>query len=514
MKKVLLNNFSLIIFILILSLSFYAHYNLRYYLRFGDEVGHLYSGHLILNNKILYKDIQLNHQPIPYIYSAIIEKITQPENLYKYIGYQRMSIFIYSLFWNIIYFIYFGKISLVFIFLFEFLKLFYLGFQNLGETFAVYTLIFLIGSIYKNYIDKKTNYLDIILYSFANFLAFFSLAPLWPSLFFLFIFKFILLKTKKEKIILIITSVFLISILSFFIPYSDYLRETIYNNYKYFLPSFKHNLNIFQYLFFPFQPFLPPYDLISIIIGLFTIIFIINLFITSKKNKKIFKILIFFIFIIYLLNTRDPIIKFDKFPKFHMIPWIGAYLIINILTLKYLVKNKIKIAKIFIFSILFITCYLILFKNGDYYKKRDFMNDFYINYSESEKYGRIINALKNNQDRLLVIPNDPLIYYLTNIKPPIRINEYYGWTQKIPEDNKKLINLFKNSPPEFVVNIGNTNGLDKNNFLEKYVLDNLEKNYIVLKHLNENSKLYIHKDKIKQINDYQLKQMKNLLFSF
>ncbi|GAB4219342.1 MAG: hypothetical protein Fur009_5020 [Candidatus Microgenomates bacterium] len=510
MKTKLLNTLTTIIFILILSLSFYTHYNLRYYLRFGDEIGHYYLGNLILRNEKLYKNVLSHHQPIIYLLSALTEKITQPENLYKYIGYQRMSIFLYSLFWNIIYFLFFGKISLVFILLFEFIKLFYLGFQNLGETLAVYPLVFLIGSIYRNYINKKTDYFDIFLYSFANFLAFFSLATLWPALFFLFLFKFTLLTNKKQKIVLSVTSVFLVLILFLFVPFFDFIRETIYNNFKYYLPSFKQNTNLLLYLFFPFQSFFPPYDQISIVIGLFTIIFIYNLFISYKKDRKIFQILIFFIFIVYLLNTRDPIIKFETFPKFHLLPWIGAYLFVNVLTVSYLIKSNKKISLLILISIIITTCFLILFKNGDYYQKRNFLNDFYVGYSESEKYGRIINLLKKNNDKLLVIPNDPLIYYLTNIKPPIRIVEYYSWMTKLETDNQRLINLFKYSPPKFIVDTG----LDKNNFLENYVLENLNKNYIVLKHLNENSRLYIHKDKAKSIDNNQKEKMKNLLFSF
>jgi len=508
MKKNILNFIFPLIFILILTFSFYLHYNLRYYLRFGDEIGHFYLGHLILTKKHIYKDILSHHQPIIYLLSAFTELLTKPENLYRYIGYQRMSIFIYSLFWNICYYLFFGRISLIFIFVFEFIKLFYLGFQNLGETLAVYPLIFLFGSIYKNYINKKTNNLEVVFYSLANFFAFFSLAPLWPSLFFLYVIKFFLLKDKDKKILLISSTLFLISILSLFIPYKDYIRETIINNFKYYLPSFKNENNIFLYLTLPFQSFFPPYELINIMISLITLIFIFNLFISYRNNKNIFKILIFFIFIIYLLNFRNQSLKFEQFPKFHILPWIGVYFFVSIFTLNYLKINR-NILKIFLTLIILVNIFLI-FKNENFYKKRNFLNDFYIGYSQSETYGRIINILKDKNDKLLVIPNDPLVYYLTNINPPIRIVEYYAWMTKISEDNQKLINLFKNTPPEFVVDTG----LNENNFLEKYVIDNLNKNYVNLKHLNKKSKLYIYKDKIKEITEKQKEEMSNLLFSF
>lgn len=508
MKKILsVKNFIfLAIFLLILSFSFYTSYNLRYYLRFGDEVGHWYLGHLITKGQKLYQDIFSHHQPLIYCLSAITEIIFKPENLYKYVGIQRMSMFFYSFFWNILFFIFFGKISLVFIFIFEFIKLFFLGYQNLGETLAVYPLIFLIGNVFKEYLNKKSNTLETIFFSLAFFSVFFSLLPLWPVIFILFIFKF-LITNKKNKFILILSTLGLFIIFGFIINYQNYIKETVFYNIKYYIPSYDKKINLINFLVFPFQSLIPPYDNISILTMPFSLSFLYILFFSFKKQKKFFYFFIFMTFLLYLSNTRDQLLKFEDFPKFHMLPWLGFFYFLIILSLGYIYKKTKKITSILFFLIIFINSFLI-FKNINFYKKRSFLNDFYVNYSESEKYGRIINVLKDKNDTLLVIPNDPLIYYLTNIKPPIRIVEYYAWMDKIPEERKNLKKLFENNPPDFVINTG----LKQNNFFEKITLENLNKNYINIKHLNQNSNLYIHKNKFKKITEEKIKKSKELLF--
>jgi len=510
MKKNILNFVFPLIFIFILTFSFYLHYNLRYYLRFGDEIGHYYGGYLVSQGKRLYKDIQLNHQPLPYLYSSLINKITISENLYKYIGIQRMSIFLYSAFWISILFLFFGKKALIFAFIFEFIKFSFLGYQNLGETFAVYPLVFLIMDLSENYLYKKSSVIKTLIYSLANFLVFTSLLPLWPVIGILYLVKITIID-KRQKIILIISTTILTLLSLIFYSYFDLIRETVIYNIKYFLPSFDNKINIFDFILFPFSSFLPPYNKIKIITSLLVIMFLYALYFGFKKDKKLFLYTIFLTLIIYLTNLRDPTIQSIGFPKFHLLPWVGLFISINSFLIIYILeKNKSLVAKILLFLMIIINFCSIISNDIFFFKKRDFINDFYINYSQTETYGRIINILKDKNDKLLVIPNDPLVYYLTNIYPPTRVLEYYLWVQKIPTEKDSLLKFFKNTPPEFVVDTG----LNENNFLEKYVIDNLNKNYVNLKHLNKKSKLYIYKDKIKEINEKQKEEMSNLLFSF
>ncbi|MFN4212994.1 MAG: hypothetical protein ACK4FL_03495 [Microgenomates group bacterium] len=508
MKKLIsVKNFlTLSIFLLILSISFYASYNLRYYLRFGDEVGHWYVGSLILKNKKIYNDIFSHHQPIIYYLSAITESIFKPENLYKYIGIQRMSIFFYSFFWNILLFIFFRQTSLIFIFIFEFIKLFFLGYQNLGETLAVYPFVFIIGNIFKEYIYKKTSILETIFFCLAFFLSFFSLLPLWPIIAFLFIFKFFITR-KKNRFILILLTFLSFFIFGFIINYKSYIKETIFYNIKYYIPSYEKKINLINFLIFPFQSLLPPYDDISILTIPFTLSFLYILIFSFKKDRKFFYFFIFLTLLLYLSNTRDQLLKFQDFPKFHMLPWIGYFYFLIILSLIYIYKKDKKITRIFLFLII-VTNFFLILKNINFFKKRDFLNDFYINYSESEKYGKIINVLKDKNDTLLVIPNDPLIYYLTNINPPIRIVEYYPWMEKIKKENDSFEKLFKENPPDFIVDTG----LTENGLIGRITLKKLSEDYLRINHLNKKSNLYIYKNKLKNINNEKLKKAKELLF--
>ena len=72
-----------IVFVLIYVLFIgYVSYNNSQSDRFGDEVAHMVGGSYVRDGKVMYDDLQFNHQPLNYYMSALVEEITHPDNLF------------------------------------------------------------------------------------------------------------------------------------------------------------------------------------------------------------------------------------------------------------------------------------------------------------------------------------------------------------------------------------------------------------------------------------------------
>ena len=104
--------------------------------RFGDEDAHMLAGHLILKGYIPYRDFSGNHQPLPYLFTAAVQKIAPPNTLFPFIGRQRMAVFAYSFIWQILFLYFFGWLAIFFTIILEISKYLLLGNKVLGETIA------------------------------------------------------------------------------------------------------------------------------------------------------------------------------------------------------------------------------------------------------------------------------------------------------------------------------------------------------------------------------------------
>ncbi|MGC9031646.1 MAG: hypothetical protein ACP5H7_02720, partial [Minisyncoccia bacterium] len=296
-SKIVILVLLVLFFLLINFLSGYIHYNLRLSEKFGDEIFHFYGGHLILNGKKLYQEVQVNHQPIPHLLSAFVEKIIPQTNLYTFIARHREIIFVYSFIWNCINFIFFGKVALISMALFESLKFYFQGYKNLQETLVSYPLMFLIFDILFLKFKKKDNDFRKIFFSIALFFAVFSFLPTWFACCLLFFFRFI--STKNNKKMLFLPFLSLTLLLGIFIPYKDYLIETIYNNLFFYIPDSAYGFNLIKIATLPLGIFFPHYNKQKIIIGVIILLLFYQLFLLIKysKNKKTAILLIFLLYL-------------------------------------------------------------------------------------------------------------------------------------------------------------------------------------------------------------------------
>jgi len=101
--------------------------------RFGDEIAHVVTGHLLVNGKKIYKETQNNHQPLVYVFAGTTEKLTNPDSFFQLMRRTREAVFLYSVAWSLIFTCFFGIRIVPFIILFEILKFANLGHLLLGK---------------------------------------------------------------------------------------------------------------------------------------------------------------------------------------------------------------------------------------------------------------------------------------------------------------------------------------------------------------------------------------------
>ncbi|MDO8497954.1 MAG: hypothetical protein Q7S61_05430 [bacterium] len=479
--------------------------------RFGDETAHMIGGHFILKGKIPYTDMQFNHQPLNYIFSALVEKVSSPKNLYIYIARQREAIFIYGAVWNILYFVTFGPIILLFSLIFEISKYWYSGYKLLGETLAVYPTLYLIGIFIKIFLFKeKVSKISLLLFSISTFTAMFSLLPLWPLILFLNIMMVYAFRKEWQKLICILFPFVIFSLFLFlYISPTDFIKETIIYNAKYFFPASGEKPSLFGLFLLPFYSFIPPYTPSQLIITFFTFLFLFLTYFVIRIKR-----LTAWIGIMVILSLSNSRVANREFGSFHLLPWFASLLFVTILTIYYLSIKKTKMSqwymgKIFYLTIIIVIVFIYFFTPNALREKKDVITENYINYSYSETYGRAIKILKDPNDRLAAIPNDTVVHWVADIDIATRILEYYDWVYTIPAYRSEIMNTFANKPPEFVIDTG----LRKNSVIDNYIMAILKKDYTQLNHLGKPSNLYLHNRKYALITLNQWEQLSLMLYT-
>lgn len=490
--------------ILIFTLfQIFAAHNYSQSQRFGDEVGNWIGGHLMTKGLKPYQDVQLNHQPLVYLFSAASETITQPNSLYTYIGRQRMSIAVYAAIWQIMYFLTFGLSGFLFVLVFEIVKYANSGYKLMGETLTVYPLVFMVGIAAKLLLLKKQiQAKHLFLFSVSSFVSIFSLAPLWPTVFLLNAMVLFIVKKDWGKILLLLLPFFVLTILLFmYVPFLPYLRETVTYNLQYLMPVIDRVQTTNDYIKMIALPFTGLFSLKTINGQLVSFFLIAYALLTYRfwKSKKIV-IWVIFCSLLVVSNLRVATVGRDNF---HLLPYLAAYVFLGVYLLPHTGHGRKNWA-----LLLVIIVWMYAVSSSMFFSIHNLQTEHYNNYSVSQRYGAAVKSIKDDDDRLISLPYDPLVYWIADIQPSIRVLEYYSWVYAIPEYRQELKSVFAKNPPEFVVDAG----LNDNGAMDKVVLLSLTQKYTRTSHLRVPSNLYILKKKISEIRKEQWENFAYLLF--
>ena len=184
----------LLVTLIVVGATSYFYENKTLYTNFVDEEDNMVAAKYIVSGQELYKDIFEQHQPVPYVISAGLQKVVNPDSIFLLIKRHREFVIVWSAVWELAMVYSFGWVGLIFIFIYEFTKHYLFGNFFLAEALSIYPLVFLTGKLLL--LLKKPGLSGLFFYGICFSFLTFTLAPIWPLLLFLFV----LLIFKQKKI--------------------------------------------------------------------------------------------------------------------------------------------------------------------------------------------------------------------------------------------------------------------------------------------------------------------------
>jgi hypothetical protein len=428
-------------------------------LAFGcfDDCHVLASGFFITRGRTLYSEIFFNHQPLIVFASAAIQKLFNPINIYDLILKHRLSLFLFSFLMNILIIWRFGKIMILFAFLFETAKYYVFGDRFLPEAFTVYPLVFLVLTILEIGKSGKTTLPEAVLTGFFVWFVFWMREPLAPAaLFILIIYTIAARKTVQRRLA---PAIFLgLSLILFaFFPFSSWYDTVITDNAASQLRYEVSQKNLagpgivisFAYPLFALfhNPLKHPY---TVTVWLVSLSLVISAFCLKLLTRKAANFQIFYIFaLLGLVNIRfqPPTVIF--YEAFQMINWFGLAVAFSIYLLNNIPNIRIKytILGLVIFSILI----NFFSPKSHIWEKPDRQSMLLTNYGDLMKYGSLVRNLSLPSNTLFVDGAEELIYWEAKRDSPYRFSMYTSIMPRFTKYQTARLAMFSENPPDFYI---------------------------------------------------------------
>lgn len=506
-----------IFFVLFFSLFF--SFLFKVYLKrigaFGcfDDCFNYVAAHFMLKGKALYSEIFFNHQMLmPYL-SYVVQAISNPNTLYEFILYHRLSIFLFALFMNILIILRFRLMGVGFVLFYELTKYYVFGDRFLAEAVIVYPLVYLLGLFWYKLQKKNLSIFDFITSAVFTWFVIFMREPFIPVALLLYV----LFLWDKKFVKAHYCSLFLFLVLSLptvlSVSLPDYLFNAIEANFRITLPAQIKNegiygigvLKIIAYpLFILFQGKWNYFR--HILIGLdVALLCLIGFFIFRKKMVKEIGLLLL---VLGLSNIRfvEPGVVY--YSAFHMAPWYGLFIFTIFLLLGTLFnyeKKKKKLGYAFILVLAIVFGYILLSPRAFFYEKIDKDYEFTTNYANYFAYGEVIKLLSDPKDTLFVDGFDELIYWQAKLDSSYRYSWYTSFMPYFSKYSNERMQMFIKNPPIFYYG---SCPKDKNasRQLPKDIINRYQKVYFS----EEQTCLYIQKRKLSQIPKEKWEKVRKL----
>ncbi len=458
--------------------------------RFVDEEEHMTVGYLLTQGYRLYRDVSPNHQPLNYLFSAVIHQ-TSPDNFFMLLWRHRQAVFAWSAVWLILLTLKYGSKTLTLLLGFETIKYFILGNEFLAESLAVYPLIYLFGSVLDDWRKERTDKDPPWLFGMAAVITVLLLIYLAPLVAVLTLIKWIRFKPRKRILMLVGIAVTTL-IVFMFIDGLGYLRDTVINNYRYQIPEltpFRGLIDYLKLLALPWLTSLNPQNLLGWwvaattgIASLATIYLIIVKQLPWRQAIGIWLLLA-------LANNRQLSAQIYYYQGFHLLPWLGLLFFLNGYLLSISLKTMIGVSRLVVIVVTAAGVIGLNLQPGSLWlKKSDPAPDNYIQYTPLYQISEEIKQkTTSSSDRLMVMPINSILHWSTGLKPATKQITFYHWQYQVPEQRKDYDTVIRDTPPNFIVytrdNSAYTEGIEKI----------LNQNYQLVSGQNETMALYEYK---------------------
>lgn len=512
--------FFVVVLFLFVVLAFRTLESHIFNIHFVDEDENMVAGYYMAKGQKLYADIFSHKQPMPAVFSALINKIFKPGSLFLFVKRHREAVFLYSILWGLAFLYEFGLSGFIFSLSIELSKRFLLGDLFLAESLVIFPLAFVIGYLWKLSLGESVSYvLKRYLFLFSLVLIPFQLFTLIPLT--TIIIFYLLLKEKfKKRIVLPLVLILAALVLAFlpFVSYVDYFTNTKYAIATHYLEDAVSQgfSQLFYFSFLkPVAALVSPIkgefgSFIRVLSGIYLLSFIYLLF--KEKGKRAFLLFSFF-----LLGTTGLRLTFPQaalYEGFHGFPWFSAIIFLIIIQLKQVILLNWRPPKRrIIMTIGIALIILLIFSSGqfllrDYFRPVNQQRDFLVNFSRFVGTGMVIKTLSASGDKLMVIPVEQLLYFESSLFPQNRFLYTYEWIFRNEKLKNELKKNLEENPPTFVYYDYSSVGDDA-----KALLDPIFVDYIQLRQGDSPSLLLIRRNKLDSLQPEQIEGIKELGFS-
>jgi hypothetical protein len=464
---------------------------------FADENTNFITGKWIAEGKIFYKDFFFNHQPIPSLISAAVQGFFDPNSIFLLVKRHREFLFFYSLAWIVFLTLRFGKLAVVIGTAVESTKFIFLGNVFLAEGLVVYPLIYLFWSAYRS-CDKRIRIIraELFLICTTFVYIFLNLLPLLPFLAVNYI-AIALNKNSDRRFFIFSLALILLlafAVLGLFVSWKGFFEQAFIVNLLEVAPdeaSKGFGSAVFNTLLLPFRILFIQNSSINLLLKSISVAYICSLIMILKLRK--YRLLFFSLIGVALINLRP--IEFGIFSSGHrFLPFYSILITATVLNLASVIGQKrLSIEGRFSYFLLITVAVMVVrIAFSEFSGKVDQYSNWYKNYSVDFDYGETIKILSADDDKLMVAPQNDLIYWQSGLEP----NSFYFFNLDFMFESKMLANdvylRWRQNQPDFIYFEDNKKAFE--------FFDNLSGYQNVLQN-GKPSRLYISQDKLVQIDN-------------
>ena len=498
LKKI---KFSWLFFLFSLLFFVVTFYLVRSFMTNFDEMDHISAVYLMSQGQKLYTDIFATHFPFPFYLAYFSSPIWVNVSFAKAITNFHFTLALFYILIFISTFFTLKKSSFRFmfsvwiIFLSLILSLYH-GNLFLSETFAGILISAIFWILIPSFIDKQklNSYSRILLIIFASLAAWTQ--PLFVLLIFIPI--FISPPDKRFKTFLLATIINLIPLIYFAFSGQliGFFQQAILFNSNVYSHEFPEQVgnnsmfvqNIFDFFkneFYLLTHFFTSTQIYQFILNLTLLIFT---FVILFKAKLIYKIL----FLILFLSLMSRQVKVNPGNIFNF----GSYPLLLfsfacLLSFFYYFRNKFP--KILI-GILVLICFItVAYDFSPIFKQSlDPAYNYDVFWSYRQRIGEDITKLTEANEKILIYPHDPDLYFFSQRLPLDRFTYWYPWYDKVNEYKQERLSALKNNSPAVIYYGGMVYKDNPKAYAEFF--PNLLDNYINVIKDNETTNLWLRSD--------------------
>lgn len=422
---------------------------------FQDENEHVAIGWAMTEfQKVLYRDLSTNHQPIPILLGAISAHLTPYQTFFQFIDRLRLSMWAFALLASLLIVSRFHWRGFWAVASTYSVGFFYFAWYLLAEPVAVPAVLWILLLLW----EKRWSRWDALSLGSAAFWITFTLVPLWP---------FVLISglwgvwrerhNKKNISAIFLGGLLPTGALFCIVPFFSWWQETVINNVRYFIPyegqhGSWHYLTLLTYplwhlgsLGSPTSRFIVASTLLGGLAGLSLC--------RSFSVRKHWLTCVVFGILLFSLNLRTSDVNVVFYWGFHLFPYIAGLGVVLSLSGQQLYRqaNQVKKSQV-LACLVIIGGGVILAQNLMWVsEKKDRLTEYFIQYDRFQAYATALKTLSSPGDTLMTGPDGAgYLNMLAGLPFAGKQNFHLEWAWRVPELRQSWLTMIEQEPPTFL----------------------------------------------------------------